>query len=436
MIAGALMAGLPLPARPHPLPAAARGAASSALFALLDGMLFVQSRIGMNDVYVGLFIIAAYTLFAAIWTGWWRGRGRSGSRCPSSACCSGLRWPRSGWRPTRSARCVLLLLVRSALGRVARDPRAHRHHRASSATWRSACPRARAFGNLTFLLIMVGLTLVAVVVAVLHPIAWTDEEMWFAVIAPAALGALVFFGALALGRLRHAIALGPIAVTPLADRDPARPRLARRVRAVPARRRHRLRAAGRAAGRRRPGAPPGAAGARPRAAGSGRAGSLGLPMVWAVVCLVAIPLVVYVIAYLPWAFIEDHQLWPGLPAGHTGQTLRRADRPDVRLPQRASRRPHPASSPWWAWPFDLKPVWFYQDGFARRTTAAAIYDAGNLVIWWFGRPGDGVRVDQAFRRRSLGAGAHRDRVRRASGCRGRASTAPRSSTTTTRRCRS
>ena len=31
------------------------------LFVLADGMFFVQSRIGMNDVYVGLFIVAAYT---------------------------------------------------------------------------------------------------------------------------------------------------------------------------------------------------------------------------------------------------------------------------------------------------------------------------------------------------------------------------------------
>ena len=45
------------------------------LFVLADGMFFVQSRIGMNDVYVGLFIIAAYTVFAAVWTGWW-GAGR------------------------------------------------------------------------------------------------------------------------------------------------------------------------------------------------------------------------------------------------------------------------------------------------------------------------------------------------------------------------
>ena len=68
---------------------------------------------------------------------------------------------------------------------------------------------------MTFLLIMVALTLLAVVVAVLHPIAWTDEEMRFAVIAPAAIGALVFFVALAAGRLDRTIALGSLALTPL-----------------------------------------------------------------------------------------------------------------------------------------------------------------------------------------------------------------------------
>ena len=34
-----------------------------ALFVLLDGMFFVQSRIAMNDVYVGFFILAAYLAY-------------------------------------------------------------------------------------------------------------------------------------------------------------------------------------------------------------------------------------------------------------------------------------------------------------------------------------------------------------------------------------
>ena len=37
------------------------------LFVLLDGMFFVQSRIAMNDVYTGVFIVAAYALFAWLW---------------------------------------------------------------------------------------------------------------------------------------------------------------------------------------------------------------------------------------------------------------------------------------------------------------------------------------------------------------------------------
>jgi hypothetical protein len=62
--------------------------------------------------------------------------------------------------------------------------------------------------------------------------------------------------------------------------------------------------------------------------------------------------------------------------------------------------PHAASSPWWAWLFDFKPVWFYQEGFAGNTTAA-IYDAGNIVIWWLGLPALGFAAWQAFARRSL-----------------------------------
>ena len=61
---------------------------------------------------------------------------------------------------------------------------------------------------------------------------------------------------------------------------------------------------------------------------------------------------------------------------------------------------HAASSPWWAWPLNLKPVWFYQGSYAE-STAASIYDAGNMVIWWLGIPAMAFVACQAFRRRSL-----------------------------------
>ena len=126
----------------------------------------------------------------------------------------------------------------------------------------------------------------------------------------------------------------------------------------------------------------------------------GLPLVWAVICLGAIPIGVYVVSYIPWALIENHRLWDGLPAGNTGQTLIELTGQMYNYHNSLST-PHAASSPWWAWPFDLKPVWFYQESLAGGTSAA-LYDAGNLVIWWLGVPALAFASIMAFRRRSLG----------------------------------
>ena len=132
-----------------------------------------------------------------------------------------------------------------------------------------------------------------------------------------------------------------------------------------------------------PSPPPSAAWLRPGA-------QLGLPVVW-MVDLACWPCRSRSTSRrtCPWAFIENHRLIGNWPDGHTGQSLL-----DLTGAMYAYHNgltaPHAASSPWWAWLFDLKPVWFYQEGLAGNTTSA-IYDAGNLVIWWLGAAGDGVR---------------------------------------------
>ncbi len=376
------------------------------LFVLADGMFFVQSRIGMNDVYVGLFIVAAYTVFAAVWTGWWRGRFTFVLALPVIGVLLGLALASKWVALYAMAGIALLILVRSALGRVVAilgmiGVTAVLGYMAISV------PDGQGFGNLTFLLVMVALTLLAIVVAIFHPIAWTDEEMRLAVIAPAALGALVFFGALAAGRLDTQIVIRSIAVTPLlvaillalgslavwavigfAGRLGFGPMASPPGPDDPARRLE----------------PP-----APAPEGWLRPGwLLGLPIVWAAICLVALPLALYVVSYIPWAMVENHRLFaditvlglhiPAWPPGHDGQTL-------LDLTQRmygyhnGLTTPHPASSPWWAWPLNLKPVWFYQEGLAGGT-AAAIYDAGNLVIWWLGAAALVFVSVVAFRRRS------------------------------------
>lgn len=367
------------------------------VFALVDGMFFVQARIGMNDVYVGLFIVAAYTLFAALWTGWLRGRLAFWLAMPAIGLLLGLALASKWVAAYAIGALALLILVRSALGRVLSILGMIAITGVLGYVAISV-PVGAGFGNLTFLLVMVGLTLVTVIVSVLHPIAWTDEEMRLAGLAPAVAGIVVFFGALGLGLLDEAITVGSVAITPLfvavllgigsplviaafwlggrwgfgplatapGPDDPAR--------------------------RLPPPAPPPDGWLRPGHA-------FGIPVAWTAVCLVVLPLAVYVVSYLPWTMIGDHQIVAGWPAGHGGQSLLDLTGQMYRYHNDLAAA-HPASSPWWAWPFDLKPVWFYQEGLAGGTSAS-VYDAGNLVIWWLGVPAMAFVAAMAFRRRSL-----------------------------------
>jgi hypothetical protein len=381
---------------------------------VLDGMLFVQSRIGMNDVYVGLLILAAYTVFAALWTGAWRGRGSFLIGLPIVGLLLGLALSAKWVAAYAIGALALLILVRSALGRtvailglialtsvlgyMAISVPASETPATGIGGVLTSLLSGEALGNLTFLLIMIGLTLIAVVVAVVHPIAWTDEEQWLAIIAPAAIGAAVFFGSLALGVVDTEMTVGPLVLTPVHVAFALAVgsllvylafllggRLGFGPMAAPPR-------PDSPASLLDPPAPPPEGWLRPGWA-------VGLPIVWAAVCLGAIPLVVYVISYIPWALIENHQLWPGVPAGHTGQTLLELTAQMYGY-HNGLTSPHAASSPWWAWPFDLKPVWFYQDSFAGGTTAA-IYNSGNLVLWWLGVPAMIFTAIMAYKRRSL-----------------------------------
>ena len=396
VIAGALMAGL-LFLLARILFRRRAVAVLAGLFVLADGMLFAQSRIAMNDVYVGLFIIAAYTLFAGLWTGRWRWPLAFWLVMPAIGLLLGLALASKWVAAYAIGALFLLILARSALGRILLIVGLI-GITVVLGYMAITVPEGGGAGNVTFLLIMIGLTLTAVVATITHPIAWSDDEFRLAVLAPAATGAIVFFGALAAGLLDTAIVAGPLSVRPLEVAilfgllSPvvygvfwlARQRGFGPLAAPPA-----------------PDDPVRAL-EPPAPAPNGwlRPGRLiGLPISWAALSLVALPVVVYVISYLPWAAIENHQIIEGWPAGHSGQTLLDLTGQMYRYHNELTSA-HAASSPWWAWPFDLKPVWFYQGGFDNGTSAA-IYDAGNLVIWWLGVPAMLFVTWQAYRRRSL-----------------------------------
>ena len=325
VLAGALMAGfLYLLARI--LFRRRAVAVLAGLFVLADGMLFAQSRIAMNDAYVALFIVAAVTLFAAIWTGAWRWRGAFWVGLPIVGLLLGLAFAAKWVALYAIGGIALLILLRSALGRalivVGLGGIAASLGYMAIATG----PESTGNGNILFLLLMIGLTIVAAAVATLHPVAWTVDEVRIAVVGPAAAGALLGLAAipLGLGTPAMAAAVGLMALGGVAA------------------------GAFWFAGRLGLGplAPPPEPGdpaallepAAPAPSGWLRPGWLaGLPIVWAGVCLIAIPLAVYVASYLPWAAL-------GKPDRARLAAFRGADpcRPDaehVRVPQQPAGDP-------------------------------------------------------------------------------------------------
>ena len=373
----------------------------AAILLLVDGMMFVQSRIGMNDVYVGLFIVAAYTLFAGIWTGRWRSPWAFWVVLPVVGLLLGLGLASKWVALYAIAGIAVLILARSALGRIllilgfalATTVLGYMAISVPADATASAA-------NYLFMGLMIAITLATTVITVVHPIAWSTEETRLALVGPAFAGILVFLAALPLGIATRAIALGPISVTPieialalivasggvwlifrfagmwglgpLASAPDADDPVRLTEPAAPA-----------AEGWLRPGA------------------MLGLPIVFAAICLAAIPLAVYVGSYIPWTWLGN-RITDTWPPGHSGQTLLDLTKSMYDY-HNGLRATHAASSPYWAWPLDLKPVWFYQDGFSGNT-AGAIYDAGNLVAWWLAIPATLFVAWQAFKRRSLGLG--------------------------------
>jgi hypothetical protein len=369
------------------------------LIVLVDGMLFAQSRIGMNDSYVGLGIVGAYTIFAALWL-----RPGDSRRhwlafalgVPLMGAFLGFALASKWVAAFAIAGLGVLTLSRSALGRLLLIVGLILATTALGYVAISV-PAGQSGGNYVFLVVMIALVVIAVLANTLHPVAWTTEELRFAVGAPLAAGAAAVVYGLARGDASASLVIGPVAVTPiqlgllgalgagivyvgfvLVGRfgfGPLAP----------------------------PPGPddPAALLEPPTEAPSGwlRLGAgWGLPAVWLVVGLLVIPVGLYVLSYLPWAFVEGHQIVPGWPPGHNGQTLLQLTEAMYRYHNDLAS-PHPASSPWWAWMLDLKPVWFYEEGFAGGTSGS-IYDAGNLVAWWLAIPAMGFVAWQAFRRRS------------------------------------
>jgi hypothetical protein len=283
---------------------------------VMDGLVFQQSRIAMNDVYVGFFVVAGFTLLAYFMQSVAAGRRALLELLlipPLLGILFGLGLASKWVAAYAVGGAILIILFRSRLGR------------RLALAGMLALTAALGFlavaddpPNLVFLLLMLGLT--------------------------ALLGAGIVRGE---GR--------PAPVDP------------------------------------------GPAWFQPR-------WRAGLPLAWVLGSLIVIPVIVYVASYIPWALTTagGPQLFAGWPPGHTGQTFLDLQAQMYQYHDEF-RFPHGAGSPWWAWPFDLKPLWGYLETFADGTQATVL-GAGNPFLFWMSVPAFGFAAWQAWRRRNWALG--------------------------------
>jgi dolichyl-phosphate-mannose--protein O-mannosyl transferase len=367
------------------------GLAASVLV-LAEGMLYANARIAMNDVYVTTFILAATLLFAAVYRGVISGAALGLTALLGAGVALGLALASKWVAAYAIGGLVLLVLFRSGLGRLVALAGMVVLTAVLGALAIRAPPELVAEGdpnrNWTFLLIMILLTALLAAAIVRRPLPVRRSEVWLAfagclVIGLAALvaGTVVERGTLPEGlvtpfRLRVGgvlailAGLGAVMAAWLAARAGRGP-------------------FARCAGQEEDGTPPWFAPARLG----------GLAWLLTLATLTIVPVLIYVLSYAPWVALGNQWGLPGFPEGGTGQTL--GDLTVSMYQYHDSlRAQHAASSPWWAWPFDLKPVWFYQEAFAGSTTGL-IYDSGNLVVFWLGVPAMAFAAWAAWRRRSL-----------------------------------
>ena len=122
----------------------------------------------------------------------------------------------------------------------------------------------------------------------------------------------------------------------------------------------------------------------------------GLSWAWIGVCLLAIPLFIYGLTYVPYLQLGHPLIGSGGP-GH-GWSLEELHVQMFNYHFNLTRG-HAAASPWWSWPLALKPVWLYVDNLADGGIAT-IYNHGNLLLFWASLPAMAAASWWAWRRRS------------------------------------
>ena len=350
-----------------------RVALLAAGFVAIDGMSYVMSRIAMNDIFVAVFIVAAYLGFWQIWSGRWQ---RSAWWVlPLVGVMLGLAAATKWVGFYALAGIWILILARSSLGRLALV---------------ALVGFATVVGGIgapwPFLATM--LLALAIALAIVHarPIRLDLASARLALPATGVvIGGVGLAFALAYGQVDGGNAGSAVEVLfGLLARGaqvgwPAWLMLTAAAVLVAWRAWRSLRDPRSDARWQQP----------------GEMG--GFAWAWIGACLLVIPLTVYALSYIPYLQLGHAFAGPDAGPGY-GWSLEELHGQMFGY-HFGLTAGHASSSPWWSWPLGLKPTWFFNGTYDARQIAV-IYNGGNPILLWAGVPAVVACAILAWKRRS------------------------------------
>lgn len=106
---------------------------------------------------------------------------------------------------------------------------------------------------------------------------------------------------------------------------------------------------------------------------------------WRLIPFIFIPPVIYLISYIPFFRL-----------GHTPNQFIELQK-QIWWYHTHLKAHHDYSSPWWSWPLDLYPVWYYVQYFPKAT--ANIFTVGNVAVFWLGSAATLLAIYHLFQKR-------------------------------------
>ncbi len=103
-----------------------------------------------------------------------------------------------------------------------------------------------------------------------------------------------------------------------------------------------------------------------------------ITLLWCVLFFVVVPLIIYLLSYIPYMTVQGDEAYTFADVLKNQEYM---------FNYHSTLNPdhvHPFSSPWYLWPLDVRPVFFFQGKGYTDGTMSSMSTMGNPLIWWGG----------------------------------------------------